>query len=412
MVIHFQRWRYTLFLVASIFALCAITVVTYYAHHLPIAKNSGSALHTIVIEMGPYDLHHKYRAMEGPHAWARFKIQKAVDKTIVIPESQVHFMENDKAIATTKSQERPFHSIPQPIDLYWFIGARVDVIDENEHLMPDSTYFCHGQLLLTSSKLHQHFFPDSTPIRKSWLYLFSQGQNIIMLPQGFGVPMAAGEKMWINLKAINPYPGVHKRIKLRCTIFLVKDRELKQPLLPLNWQIACVRVRLPEKSVVRTACSSSCCIDTAQDAPNNAIHWRERDTDGHLLTGHWVVPPGRHTYSVALLAPKNANFALNGHIRMAWAHVHPFCETVSLIEDLNGKKRNVFTIHAITTRNPGIQLAHIDLINTPQGLPLNNNANYSLAVTYNNTSGKPQDSMTIVGIFFSDLKFRKPSWAG
>ncbi len=46
-----------------------------------------------------------------------------------------------------------------------------------------------------------------------------------------------------------------------------------------------------------------------------------------------------------------------------------------------------------------------------EGVALPDDSTYELAVDYDNTSGRPQDSMTSVGMFVNDDAWKRPDWA-
>ncbi len=156
-------------------------------------------------------------------------------------------------------------------------------------------------------------------------------------------------------------------------------------------------------------------MSVAKDAPNDVLHRRlntpfDRNEKGEEITWHWVIPPGRHRYRT--MHPEH-RFGEEGPIRAAGAHVHPFCEKITMIEEVPGRpEKIVFTIHCQTDASRGIRIAHIDYLTWPStGITLNKEAHYGWEVTYNNTSGVDQDSMAGVTLYFSDLKFQKPTWA-
>jgi hypothetical protein len=73
-------------------------------------------------------------------------------------------------------------------------------------------------------------------------------------------------------------------------------------------------------------------------------------------------------------------------------------------------RQEVFSNAVKTKTKPGVEIKRIDFLSSKEGIPLAQGANYELEVTYDNTSGVPQDSMASAGIFFADPTFARPDW--
>jgi hypothetical protein len=403
-----------------------------------------------VVEAGPITIGRRYRSMEGPEFVRDVPVEKLVRSgRIVIPESYVRTIKtlnSNRTVASLHAQQtitqakidnEVLHLVqaaqivgpaillsPRSArwinaacrqQLYWFRGAKLEVIDEHGKVVPGAEFLCHAGIDI-DQRLHRMFFPNSSPCYDNRMFTFTQGITNMMLPEGFGVPLAGNEEIQFVLKALNRTTDRPRRISLRCTVYLSADDKLLRPIKPLRWYRAGVSVIVGSCTTHCTANSSSmCCMSTAQEAPNDVIHWvfkkpLFKNKTGQELTGHWVIIPGRHTYRTEIA---DRRFNRSGAIHAVISHVHPFCEKLSLIEmKPNCLAQTLFTVHCQTNNSHGIKISNIEYLKWPgTDLILDKNAKYSLEVTYNNTSGVNQDSMAVMIFLISDPKFKKPLWA-
>jgi cyclophilin family peptidyl-prolyl cis-trans isomerase len=386
----------------------------------------------VVVEAGPFDIKRKYKSMEGPFIGGSFVVSDLVaSKKISLPERAVGYVElgglapsmnGGGAPAAFKDTEVAglVHNTDKDA-LYWIKGLKLEVIDEHGNVMPDAEFICHFNWN-NDPAYHNKRFPDATHTENSRLFSLTQGQTEILLPNGFGIP-AAGDEVW-NLwyQAANRTTTEHRRVKHRCTLYLIKDRDLINP-------IQAVHEKLPTMGLVtdrnfpnltteyKKVCPACSGTSAAVNAPNDVIGGVYSDKTGRRYTGHWVVPPGEHTYTCMVNDLETPDFAnpkddIEPSIHLVWSHVHPLCTDFSLYEVKDSSKRLVLSSKADTKTEHGLQIANVDLISSEKGILLHPvGATYELQQTYNNTTGVPLDSMGTMGVFFTDKKFIRPTWS-
>lgn len=416
------------------------------------AITEGAVLKAQIIA-GPFDLHRRYRSMEGPFVLELFEIADLIDtKVLVLPETSIQFLEGSGGkqganltgpsgsnsanqsngpsmggalnkvsmsgppAAPSKANSATHGHVPFPFirpdndastrlkhekELYWFKGMQVEVLDEQDKPMTGSEFMCHVNLNVSPRERNERF-PASEPVRADRLVTITQGQLQFRFPSGFGVPVASDEHWNIALQAINRTTDEHRRVKLRCTLFFLKDSALVYPIKALQWSI-------PDVWVVTDGDTKSAaekqkhqfpgCLSSSAGviAPNSVPDALFRDKSGRMLSEHWVVPPGTHRY-VSPVADRRMGDK-DRRIYAVWTHIHPLCTNASLVECGAGTKRKVLSIAAKTDTRGGLEIKHIDLLASASGIPLAKGKQYEVEATYENTTGKPVDSMVFLGVF-------------
>ena len=386
----------------------------------------------IVIEGGPFDLKRKYKSMEGPFVGGIFYVSDLVaSKKIKLPASAVGYVElgglapsmNGSGVSLNykeKDVQGLVHS-PDPDALYWIKGIKLEVLDEQGKLMPDAEFICHFNWN-NDVALHNKRFPEATHTENGRLFSITQGQTEIFLPKGYGIP-AAGDETWAFwFQAANRTTMQHRKLTHRCTLYVIKDRELLNPIQAMHEKLPTMGLvtdrNFPDLTTeYKKVCPACSGTSSGVNAPNDVLGGVYTDKTGRRYTGHWVVPPGKHTYTCMVNDVETPDFGnpkddLEPMIHLVWSHVHPLCTDFSLYEIKDSGKRLVLSSKSDTKTDHGLQIRKVDIVSSEQGIPLHPiGAKYELEQTYNNTTGEPLDSMGTMGIFFTDKKFIRPLWS-
>ncbi len=397
------------------------------AHAKPAAKESAQSegpLSTAEIIVGPFDLHRRYRSMEGPYVVQKFRISDLIKSGhIELPESMVTFVEGNPSGAPSMAAPQTsstnknsaiglVDTSGQRRELYWFKGMKIDVLDENGKPLPTAEFICHLNLDLDPA-FRNKVFPEGERCHNTRIVTLTQGQTDVMFPQGFGVPVASDEQWTLTFQAANRTTDAHRRIKHRCFMYFVKDSDLLYPIKPLAWFAPYIAV-IVDKDTAEAAESEHKgmpdCLGTSAGvtAPNSVPGALITDSLRRRLSGHWVIPPGTHSYNTPIVDERDPGFASQDRIvHFVWSHVHPLCSSASL-QQCGGE--NVFTAHCRTDTSRGLQIQNIETISSKEGIRVPAGKQYQVAATYENTTDKPQDSMVVLGIFFEDNSFARPDW--
>jgi hypothetical protein len=205
-------------------------------------------------------------------------------------------------------------------------------------------------------------------------------------------------------------------VKQRLTVYFVRDADLFVPIEATSWQAMSIWVPVDKSSPDALAFDKStchCCTPLARglEATNNVSGGRSVDGAGRVIVGHWTVPPGTSTWTYPARVPKD--FPRKGQrLHATWTHLHPFATEARLSAHKPGCAPTVVTRSVIESLRDGrVGLVSVKSLASDEGVELPEGAAYELAVDYDNTSGRPQDSMTSVGMFVNDETWKRPDWA-
>jgi cyclophilin family peptidyl-prolyl cis-trans isomerase len=371
------------------------------------------------ITVGPFDIHRRYRSMEGPFADLEIRMgDLAAAQNAVVPEALVKFIENgDKASMKSAGEATKVGSLPdtsaQPPSLYWIKGFKLEVLDENGRTQPTAEFICHFNLDVDVDKRNQ-IFNEAERCTSSRILTITQGQTEVTFPDGFGVPVASDEKWRFVFQAANRTTDQHRRVKHRLTIYMLPDKSLVEPITALNWFVPYVNVVVDKNTVaIAEKEKSDCplCYGTARgvNAPNATSDSVGNDVYGRKITGHWVVPPGKNTWTS--LVREDGFSDKDRLIHAVWSHIHPCCASISLIKIANRQRESILVAKSSTIIKPGVQIHDIDYISSKEGIPLPRGNQYEIDISYDNQTGQPLDSMAVMGIFCEDNEFARPKWA-
>lgn len=389
-------------------------------------KNSAEPTIESEIIVGPFDLHQRYRSMEGPYTSQTFRVSDlAASKKVIVPESAIEFIESTQGAAPSMSgggSSKPTEGIQGLVDtsnkkraLYWFKGLKLEVLDENDKPLPTAEFVCHLNLDVDPA-FRDKVFPDGERTHSPRLVTLTQGQTEFFFPEGYAVPVAGDENWRLIFQAANRTTDKHRRVKHRLTMSFIKDADLVYPIKALGWYAPYVNVVVDKDSPEAAEAEHQMgpgCMSTAMGltAPNSTAGSVFTDTQNRRVSAHWVIPPGSHKYTSPITEARDPGFASKDRtIHAVWTHVHPLCTNASL-QTCDGKNQeNIFSVGCKTNVDKGLEIAAIDTISSQKGIKLPAGKQYQVVAEYNNTTDKPQDSMVVLGMFFADNTFARPDW--
>lgn len=384
------------------------------------------------ITVGPFDIHRKYRSMEGPWAVAKFTVGDLIASgTADLPKEKVHYVELEQGNEAPSMNGGNGGKAYTPVvgeelsglernatdrrTLYWFKGLKVEVLDENDNLLPTAEFICHTNLDFSFAD-HNAAFSDGERWNSDRLITITQGQTNIMYPAGFAVPVSSDESFRVTFQAANRTTSEQRHLKHRATFYFIKDSDLVYPVTALYSRVPFAQVivdrNYEEAKQLDLKRHPTCDIQSfAVNAPNNVTGGVNTDGNGRVISGHWVVPPGVHTYK-STINDIDGSFAMRDRkMRFAWTHIHPCCTDVSVMRCDGGNKQKMFTANVKTKTQPGLELLDIELVKPVQPITFTKDGHYELVGNYNNTLSIPLDSMISMGMYFDDTDFRRPNWS-
>jgi cyclophilin family peptidyl-prolyl cis-trans isomerase len=376
---------------------------------------------TSTITVGPFDLHRRYRSMEGPYAIANIRIGDLLaGQQATLPEGTIKFTERSAGTPSLKSGHSAAdsisplpdtsHSVPK---LLWLKGFKLDVLDENGKAMSNAEFLCHVNVDLDPVK-RNGLFPDGARCNSSRLLTLTQGQSEVTFPNGFAFPVASSEVWRIMFQAANRTTDEHRRIKQRLTIYFIPDGDLLEPVTALSYFNPSVAVIVdknkPEIAAQEKANCPLCSPTGRGVVPPNAISSSvTSDRFGRKTTVHWLVPPGKNTWT-STLYNSDVGGTVPRVVHAVWSHIHPCCTSFSFVGVSGTERTPLWTVRCKTDTSRGLQLQNIDYISSVKGIVVPANSTYQTDITYDNPTGHPLDSMATMGAFYEDSDFARPKW--
>lgn len=352
----------------TILTLCLGAVATLAAAaEIPIVKREF---------LSPvYTIDKKYRSMEGP-------------------SSLEHIYLGDR--------ENP--------ELLWLIAVKTEMVGEDGRTPQLSEFMCHVNVDYDPG-VHQALFNLRRSVG-SRVVTLSQGFLAARLPEGFGYPVASIEPLTLFTQVLNhniEHP-MNLKVRHRVTFEYVRDRDLPAGMKPLMNVGASGTVlidkdphALPARVDIGGPHAQSCLM--AARAPNAAgMSGDYTNPQGHKVTGHWIVPPGRQVNQSDITWFMMLPF--DARLHYAAVHLHPFAESLT-VRDLTARKI-VFTARAENPKDR-VGLDRVDSFVSREGIPLYHDHEYELISVYNNTTGETHDSMASVFLGVEDREFVKPT---
>jgi len=259
-------------------------------------------------------------------------------------------------------EKKPIKSaLPKSDSTVWVRSMAVEMLDENREPI-SSEFLCHAWLTFQS--------PES-----GGMLSVSQGTEVVMLPEGFAFPVpntAESRVMLIGMVENNNYDVIDQKAIMKYTIGYYSDEEARE--FEIKGLKALNMVARP-------------------DAP--AVHPKQPIMQG-LNAHHWLVPPGRHTYTSSIVRPQfqtpgnPLGIGDNTRIHYMRVHLHGYGESVSLVDKTTGEKLwTGYAKNSETIRH----LLHSDFYSDVEGIPLHRDHQYELEVVYNNPTSEPVDAM-------------------
>jgi cyclophilin family peptidyl-prolyl cis-trans isomerase len=153
-------------------------------------------------------------------------------------------------------------------------------------------------------------------------------------------------------------------------------------------------------------------MSTGVNAPNSTNGGVYTDARGRVVSGHFVVPPGKHEY-LSVVNDQDAGISSKDRtMRYGWVHIHPCCTRAFVRQCTGSAKEEIASASVVTDIKPnGIEIKHIDAMQKDGGILFKKGGHYEIGAQYDNTTGSALDSMVTIGMLFDDVDFKRPAWA-
>jgi hypothetical protein len=301
-----------------------------------------------------------------------------------------------------KSMEGPKSSnyvqLSQDSSLIWLTGFNVRAVNASNKKRISNDFICHTNIDFNDVKYFSNFHLNDR-IGKQYprMTSLSHGLESFSFPDGYGVPMKGNDLLYITTESLNHnIPDANFLIKHEVKLDYQTNQPHYKPLMSRTVYISLPYDKYdPFKSP--TDPGKDYCI------PVETKNHSYEDGQGNKLSGHWVVPRGKHTYRSNI---DNQLQITTDSIRLhaAAVHVHPFATSLTLWNKTKGK--SIFT-SKMTNHSNKIGLSNIDALSTQTGIWMSSSDEYELVLEVDNTSNIDQDMMGSMFLFFYDEELDK-----
>jgi hypothetical protein len=298
---------------------------------------------------------------------------------------------------------------PNSTDLGWITGFKSVMVGQDGKSKTSQEYMCHTNLGLTALENHiqPRGFERFNPGR---LFTISQGQQEVKLPHGFGIPIRMGQPMTAAVQALNlNTENIEDAFTLRhkLTFSYVENSKIKGEMIPLLTKSGVVLKALDEDNVHYGVKHKGEMAGGGCLVGNPAVDdGKFEDENGNPFTPHWVVKKGIEENQTVVTEMLDLPYDTTIHYVLA--HVHPFCESLELVDLTTGK--SVVKLE-MKQEQEKIGLSHTEHLESVEGIPLFKDHAYEMRSVYNNTSDKDQDAMAVMIFFLRDKTFNTERYA-
>ena len=340
------------------------TAKTKFLHTLNLVDNSWNISHTnnkITLITPTMVIDDIYKSMEGPHATKSFKIDESRE------------------------------------ELVWLTSFKVEAISTDETKGLSNDYVCHTNIDFYEVE-HFNKWNLSDRIGKSYprLTTMSNGIESYSFPKGFGFPVFTNENIFTQTQVLN-HNITDQVIPLKHKIEIGYKKHSKnlKPLrsLPIFIMLPYINSNPFEGP---TELNPMACI------PVSTSNHSYKDKTGMSYSGHWVIPPGKQTYTYNV----TEQLALKDTITLHHiaTHLHPFAEKFTLIDITSD---TIISTSTAQNYKDKIGLTDVSYLSDNKGIKLYKSHSYKLVLETNNTTPIDQDMMASMALFLYDKEMHE-----
>lgn len=290
---------------------------------------------------------------------------------------------------------RGFQMDPKRDDLIWLTGFSNKVVDIYETSELPLDYMCHSNVDFYDSSYYSKWnLPNTLGRQYPRLATLTNGMESYNYPDGFGFPIKTSEYMYLATQALNHnIKGGMFPIKHSLSIGFKEDSIGMKPLAPKT-----IFIMLPYNADSPFK-NEAAKVDPSVCIPVETKNHNYTNNSGQNLSGHWLVFPGKQTYTFNVSDQLQLKDTTQLH-HIA-THLHPFAESLTFFNKTTNQE--VFTAAATNHKNR-IGLEKISRFSSKKGVALYPDHEYELILKTNNTSGKTQDMMASMFLGLYDVK--------
>jgi hypothetical protein len=296
-------------------------------------------------------------------------------------------------------------------EVLWITAIRADIVGADGETPESAEYFCHSVLIRRDRRPLERLRKLELSVQSPKMFTLVQGLNEIRFPQGFGMPVFSDDQLENVAMVMNPVEReAPVRVGVDSRIEYVRASELEQVMKPLFVVPLVAKVPLEAADVDHNdhqhGGDETCLAHDPETQVARSVDRTGRTArspvsvsdSGIAETGHWYVPPGRHTYR-SRLGRLDDKIPFDTKAHYISAHLHPFGESLELIDLTTGE-----TVFKANAKNfPGrIAVEKITHYSSPEGMTINRSHEHEIVAVYDNTTDQDIDSMAVMYLYLHD----------
>lgn len=336
----------------------------------------------------------------GPAACAHRPVQQpfAQDASAGAPEHVFTVVSDTLLIDTTyHSMEGPYQQVrftigsTEQVDTLWITGIAAEVVAPDLSPVP-AEFFCHANLDYDAEE-HRRLF-NSQGVTSNRLFTLSQGHEAMRFPDGFGIPVRSDEPLFLTTQVLsNNGVEADRQVRVRVRIQYVRKGERTMKSLAMTSAAGVVSTNGHQGHFGMHADDHA--GHSMSGTSKSGIEYR--DSLGQKFSGHWVVPPGKH--SVRTVVTKWMSLGSDRDVHYIGVHVHPYAQRITLRDRTTGK--DVFT-SLVRPLEGRIGISKVTDFSSARGMRLFASHDYELIADYENPTTEPVDAMAVLFLYVRD----------
>lgn len=278
-------------------------------------------------------------------------------------------------------------------ELVYLTSFKTNAVSADETRKMSNDFVCHTNFEYRDAE-HYNRWNMTNRINAQYprITSISNGVEDFELPSGFGFPVFTNERLFINAQALN-HNITDSTFHIKHKIEIGFKTHSKSPLIPLQPKTVFMMFPYDPKDPFKgpTEQIPNACI------PVETKNHSYLDTEGNALSGHWIITPGKHSYTYDASHQLQIKDSIRLH--QITSHLHPFANRFMLKD----KTTNTI-IYDCKSEN---FTDKIGLKNTPsfasqKGIWMYEDHVYEMLLEVDNTTEKDQEMMASMAIFYYD----------
>nr|WP_321223317.1 hypothetical protein [uncultured Psychroserpens sp.] len=278
-------------------------------------------------------------------------------------------------------------------ELLWLTSFKTNAVSSDEARIMSNDFVCHTNFEYRDAE-HYNRWNLTERINSQYprITSISNGVEAFNLPDGFGFPVFSNERLFINAQALN-HNITDSTFNIKHKIKIGYTNNKEKSLTPLQPKTVFMMFPYDPQNPFKgpTEQLPNACI------PVETKNHSYLDNDGNALSGHWIIAPGKYSYTYNTTHQLQIKDSIRLH--QITSHLHPFADRFKLKDKTTGE-----VIYDCKSENftDKIGLKNTPSFSSQKGIWMYNDHVYEMLLEVNNTTATDQEMMASMAIFYYD----------